>query len=382
MAAPAQDTSGQPQALAGFTIGITAARRAEDLAALLVRKGAAVLHGPSIRIIPVADDTELEQATEAVVAHPPDIVVATTGIGFRGWVDAAESWGESGRLVDALRGCRVLSRGPKTTGAIRAAGLREEWSPQGESAVEVAEHLVAEGVAGKRIAVQLHGTNTEWEVQYDICAALRDAGAEVLPVPVYRWLPPADLAPMDRLIETCASGGLDAVTFTSAPAVASVLSRAKDLGIVDQLRDALRSGMLVACVGPVTAGPLEAIGVPTAQPTRARLGALARFLVDELPSRVPQLQVAGAQVSIRGQAVVVDGELKAVPPAGMALLHALARQPGRVLSMQQLLAELPGNSGDTHAVEAAVGRLRAALGQPRLVQTVVKRGYRLAVEPV
>jgi uroporphyrinogen-III synthase len=32
-------------------------------------------------------------------------------------------------------------------------------------------------------------------------------------------------------------------------------------------------------------------------------------------------------------------------------------------------------------VEVAVGRLRAALGDPRIIQTVVKRGYRLAYEP-
>jgi uroporphyrinogen-III synthase len=32
-------------------------------------------------------------------------------------------------------------------------------------------------------------------------------------------------------------------------------------------------------------------------------------------------------------------------------------------------------------VEVAVGRLRTALGDPRIIQTVVKRGYRLAYEP-
>jgi uroporphyrinogen-III synthase len=32
-------------------------------------------------------------------------------------------------------------------------------------------------------------------------------------------------------------------------------------------------------------------------------------------------------------------------------------------------------------VETAVARLRSALGEPRLVQTVVKRGYRIAMEP-
>ncbi|MGZ4558402.1 MAG: uroporphyrinogen-III synthase, partial [Mycobacteriaceae bacterium] len=44
----AQVVSTAPLPLAGFTIGVTAARRAEDFAALLIRKGAMVLHAPAI----------------------------------------------------------------------------------------------------------------------------------------------------------------------------------------------------------------------------------------------------------------------------------------------------------------------------------------------
>ncbi|HEY7046935.1 MAG TPA: winged helix-turn-helix domain-containing protein [Jatrophihabitantaceae bacterium] len=47
----------------------------------------------------------------------------------------------------------------------------------------------------------------------------------------------------------------------------------------------------------------------------------------------------------------------------------------------QLLATLPSDGPDEHAVEVAIGRLRTALGDARIVQTVVKRGYRLAYEP-
>ena len=79
--------------LAGFTIGVTAARRADELGALLERRGATVHHGPAIRIVPLADDTELECATRRLLAAPVDITVATTGIGFRGWMEAADAWG-------------------------------------------------------------------------------------------------------------------------------------------------------------------------------------------------------------------------------------------------------------------------------------------------
>ncbi|HEY9411813.1 MAG TPA: winged helix-turn-helix domain-containing protein, partial [Jiangellaceae bacterium] len=57
----------------------------------------------------------------------------------------------------------------------------------------------------------------------------------------------------------------------------------------------------------------------------------------------------------------------------------LARRPGVVVPRADLLAVLPGNSTDEHAVEMAVTRLRSALGQ-RVIQTVVKRGYRLAYD--
>jgi uroporphyrinogen-III synthase len=106
-----------------------------------------------------------------------------------------------------------------------------------------------------------------------------------------------------------------------------------------------------------------------------------RQLEAELPARARRLPVAGHVLELRGHAVLVDGELRTVPPAGMALLRALARRPGRVVARAELLRALPGGSGDEHAVETAMARLRNALGRPKLVQTVVKRGYRLALDP-
>jgi uroporphyrinogen-III synthase len=65
----------------------------------------------------------------------------------------------------------------------------------------------------------------------------------------------------------------------------------------------------------------------------------------------------------------------------MALLRALARRPGWVVGRGELLRALPGTGTDEHAVETAMARLRTALGTPKLVQTVVKRGYRLSLDP-
>jgi uroporphyrinogen-III synthase len=112
------------------------------------------------------------------------------------------------------------------------------------------------------------------------------------------------------------------------------------------------------------------------EPGRPRFVALVRCLVDELPRRARTLRVAGTEVTLRGHAVSVDGTLRPLAPAPMAVLRALAEQPGRVLSRSALLRALP-RGADEHAVEMAVARLRAALGGTGYVQTVVKRGYRL-----
>ncbi|MGW9249359.1 MULTISPECIES: uroporphyrinogen-III synthase [unclassified Streptomyces] len=368
------DTTHGP--LAGFTVGVTAARRAEELGTLLKRRGAAVLHAPALRIVQLADDSELLAATKELIGHAPDVAVATTAIGFRGWIEAADGWGIGDALLETLRGVELLARGPKVKGAIRAAGLSEAWSPGSESMAEVLDRLLAEGVAGRRVALQLHGEPLPGFVE-----SLTAAGAEVVVVPVYRWMPPQDLAPLDRMLDVTAARGLDAITFTSAPAAASFLGRAETRGLLPEVLGALRDDVLVACVGPVTALPLQARGIDTLQPERFRLGPLVQLMCSHLPAAARILPVAGHRIEIRGHAVLVDDELRAVPPAGMALLHALARRPGWVVARADLLRALPGSGSDEHAVETAMARLRSALGVPRLIQTVVKRGYRLALDP-
>jgi uroporphyrinogen-III synthase len=362
--------------LAGCTVGVTAARRAEELGTMLERRGAVVQHGPAIRIVPLADDADLLAATRDLVARPPDITVATTGIGFRGWVEAAEGWGLGAALLAALGSGTLIARGPKARGAIRATGLSDAWSPASESSAEVLDHLLDEGVDGCRIAVQLHG-----EPLPDVVEALTMAGAEVVEVPVYRWEPPADIGPLDRLTDLVLAGGVDVLAFTSAPAAASVLRRADERGVREELLGLLRGPVLALCVGPVTAAPLEALEVPTVQPQRSRLGAMVRRLEGEMPARARSLPVAGHWLEIRGHAALVDRELRMLPPNGITLLRTLARRPGRVVARAELLAALPGKGNDEHAVETAMARLRTALGSPKLIQTVVKRGYRLALDP-
>ena len=206
-------------------------------------------------------------------------------------------------------------------------------------------------------------------------------GAEVVPIRVYRWHPAPRNGEFDQLVAGIAEQKFDAVSFTSAPAVASMLMRAAELGIEDRVLAALRTDVHAMCVGPVTTRPLVRLGVPTSAPERMRLGALARHITDELPLlQARTLRVAGHLLEIRGTCVLVDGVVKELSPAAMATIRALAHRPGAVVSRFDLLGALLGSGTDTHAVETAVLRLRTALGNKHIVSTVVKRGYRLAVD--
>lgn len=346
--------------LSGFTVAVIADQCRDELATQLERHGARVVLAPVLRIVPLGDDAELRSTTMSLIERPPDVVVTNPGVELRGWIEAAQGWGLGQRLQAALDGAYVISR--DSGGAATKPGQH----------LEIREHLLDRGVAGKRVAMQVYG-----EPQHELYAALTEAGAEVVEVFVHRWLPPPDPTPLRRLVDLATNRLVDAVAFTSAPAVWALLSVAgAELPV---LLSALRTDIVAACMGEHTAAPLLSRSVPVVAPRRPRVGAMVHDLVNELPRRAPTLRVAGQEVTLRGHAAVVDGALRPLAPAPMAVLRALAAAPGRVLSRAALLTALP-RGADEHAVEMAVARLRAALGGSAYVQTVVKRGYRLRVD--
>ncbi|MDX6293495.1 MAG: uroporphyrinogen-III synthase [Kribbellaceae bacterium] len=365
----------RPGPLSGCTVAVTAHRRAEDLIASFERRGAKVLHAPTLQIIPIQEDAGLIEATRRVIANPPDDVIVTTAVGFRGWVEAADTAGLAADLLSTLEQARLLARGPKARAEIRAAGLVEHWSARSETTVEVVEWLRDQGVVGRKIVVQLHGLSDP-----ALQDALRSAGASVRGLEVYRWGPAPDPAVVERTIGQINAGAVDAVVHTSAPAAQALLDSAALTGQHDGLVAALRTGrVLNACVGPVTAGPFRALGLEPLVPDRYRLGALIRIVTDRLTDEnARSIETEFGQLVIRGGAAVLDGVVLPLGPGPRAVLAALVAAGGDVVSRPALLAVLPG-AEDVHAVEVTVNRLRTAVGRPELVRTVVRRGYRLAV---
>jgi uroporphyrinogen-III synthase len=367
-----------PEPLAGFRIGVTAARKVDEQIAMLVRRGAEVEWAPALSMNPNrVDDAELRAATADVLSRPVDMFLATTGIGMKTWFAAADAWGLADQLVAALRASEILARGPKSVGALRRRGLRELWAPESECFEDVLQHLRGRELTGRRIVVQEHGQSLSM-----VAHALRRRGADVTVVTVYRVAGADDPEPMFKMIDLIADRQLDAVTFTAAPAVAALMEAAGPTGRRDDVITAFQADVVASCVGPVTAAAFEPWGVPTIYPDRSRLAAMVKQLETELPSRRDGLSlklVDGQLLLLHGDDVLLDGVAVRLSPAPAAVLQALIANPGSVVSRRALLAMLPsGTAGSEHAVDMAVGRLRAALGT-RTVQTVVKRGYRLAV---
>jgi uroporphyrinogen-III synthase len=266
--------------LQGRTIGVTADRRADDQVVMWRRLGAEVIRGAAIRSEPVGDQERLRAVVDGLLAHPPQWLVANTGYGMRALFALLDQWGVADQVRAALGGARIAARGPKAAGAVRSMGLEVAWRSPSEQLTEVAEHLIGQGIAGTRVAFQLHGDDST-----EFTSALEDAGAEVVALPVYRWTRPGDDEPALSLIDACCAGEVDALTFTSAPGVHNFMAVAESAGRSAELVEAA-GGMVIGCVGPVCAAAAAEEGFKDlVVPDAWRLGSLVRVVADALVAR-------------------------------------------------------------------------------------------------
>lgn len=362
--------------LAGTKILVTAQRRAEDLSNALERRGASVRIAAALGVESHIDEDALLEHTRRLIAEPVDIVVVTTGIGFRGWLDTAETNGLGDELVASLGRTRLIARGPKARGALQAAGLIPDWVAESETSAEIADFLCTEGVSGLSVAVQHHGAGDD-----GLESRLFEHGAHPFGLVVYRWGPPPDKKAVDDSVRAAAVGTFDCVVFTSAPAAAAWLDSVDEADARESLLRLAKDGtLLVAAVGPVTAEPLRVAGFEPLVPDRGRLGSLVRAIIMELGDDDGGVATPAGRLRMRASAATLDHAVLPLSPGGLCILKLLAESPGVVRSREDLLRVLPGESRDPHTAEVAVARLREVIGSPAIVNTVVKRGYQLLGE--
>lgn len=267
--------------LSGFRVGITAARKAAEQRTLLERRGAEVVWAPALSTDPYRVDAEaLRALTAQVLAQPVDLLLGTTGIGMRTWFHAAEADGTLADLVAHLDGAETIARGPKTVGALRQRGLRETWVAPSEELAEMVEHLDGRDLTGRRVVLQEFGQALD-----ETAATLRERGADVVVVTIYRVEDVDDVGPLRDLVHEIAAGRLDAVTFTSPPAVRALMGLAEAEGHDDAVVRAFAGGTVAVSVGAVTAAAFEPWGVPTVFPDRSRLAAMVKCVEAALTER-------------------------------------------------------------------------------------------------
>lgn len=369
--------------LAGAVVGVTANHRRHDQQALLERHGATAVAAPMFRSALTADTDVLESAVQTLVEQPPDVTVLTTAFGTRSWFDVADAAGQGDALRFALGATTILARGARTAGEAVACGLDPILVETLTHSSDVADRLHALGrnAAGGRlrVAVQLDGGGDDDNAGARTPGALGGLDADVVAVPTYRWVAPDDLDAARALVEAAAQRRLDAVTFTSAPAVVHMAALAREMGTFTRLTDAFSDSVAAACVGPMSAQAAVATGWKVAAvPERPRLGAM----VDALATRLadpPRLHAAGVALALRQTRVLVDGVPVPLSPTEHRLLAALLSRSNLAVAKHDLVTAVWGRTEATeHTLEAAVTALRGRLGPAgAAIRSVAGRGYTL-----
>lgn len=108
----------------------------------------------------------------------------------------------------------------------------------------------------------------------------------------------------------------------------------------------------------------------------ARLQALSRRSTPALP---PVLEQDGLVLDVTRHTATRDGMPLSLSPKEYAVLHVLMRAGGRVVSAEDLLEQAWDENADpfTNTVRTTVMTLRRKLGDPPVIHTVPRVGYRL-----
>jgi uroporphyrinogen III methyltransferase/synthase len=235
--------------LYGRRIVVTRARaQASGFLQRLRGMGADAVEIPVIAVEPAAEQRDLDAALARLSQPQPHAGARWAVFTSANAVDLVwDAVDRSGRDARDFAGVRLVAIGPETAAALQRHGLRADLVPAEYVAEAVADAMVAEGVEGAR--VWLPRAAMARDVLPD---RLREAGAEVDVLPLYRTVLPEDAA--TSLHAALDQAPVDAVTFTSSSTVQHFL----------QALDGrpFPPGAIAACIGPVTARTAEAAGLP------------------------------------------------------------------------------------------------------------------------
>ncbi len=258
----------------GLVVVAFESRRAKETATLITNYGGIAVVAPSMREIPLEENPAAFTFAERLFARQLDAVIFMTGVGTQTLLEVLKTRYPREKIVRALSDTVVVARGPKPVKVLRGLQIPIAVTvPEPNTWREILQALEENSrgfqLKGSRVAVQEYGVSNEAFLQQ-----LRERGAEVLRVPVYRWDLPEDLAPLRQALEAIVEGRARVALFTNAVQVEHAMRVASEHGFKQRLLEALRD-CVVGSVGPTCSAALLASSIPVdLEPPHPKMGML------------------------------------------------------------------------------------------------------------
>lgn len=242
------------QPLAGRVVAVPETREIDVFTAMLERRGAQVIRCPMVAIRDAPDPVPVLQWSRELASGSFHDLILLTGEGLRRILSCIERNEPAlrERFVAALSEVRKVTRGPKPARALRELGMKPDVAAEVPTTDGVIASLQAYDLQGRRVAVQLYGT----EPNRPLVEFLESAGAKVSTVAPYVYADAADDEAVLALVKRIQAGEVDAIAFTSTPQVERLFAVAPAQAITAAL-----AKTVVAAVGPVVADTLQRHGI-------------------------------------------------------------------------------------------------------------------------
>ena len=228
----------------GKRVLVTRSRtQASRLIELLTELGAEPVELPSIEIGPLDDYSELDHALTETAGVPGRWVIFASVNSVEYVWERLRATGQDARY---FAGATVGAIGPATARALRERSIEPDFIPKRSVSEEVIAELSGLDWTG-RLAL-LPGSAIGRDA---LAVGLAGLGADARRVPAYRNARPDGIEERAR---AAFDRGIDVITFTSSSTVRNLLDILGD----DRW---LLDGCLTACIGPITAGTAEELGL-------------------------------------------------------------------------------------------------------------------------
>ncbi|MDH5740846.1 MAG: uroporphyrinogen-III synthase [Nitrospira sp.] len=246
---------------------------ATEITRLIERHGGRPLVAPALREIPLEGNPAAQEFGVRLMAGHVDLLVLLTGVGTTALFDALKTRYPWLSIVAALQRIAVIARGPKPLAALKAAGLNATLTvPEPNTWVDLISALDQhQPVKDLRVAVQEYGVSN-----LDLVQALEQRGAEVFPVPIYKWALPEDLGPIRHALNEIIARRVDMILITNAVQVDHVLRVLEQDEKAESFRMALKK-TIVASIGPTASERLRRHNWPVHfEPSHPKIGILVK----------------------------------------------------------------------------------------------------------